>query len=351
MTHRAVLASPPGRAHRHRRRARQLRRGQEQHASARAPSSTTSATSAMPRSAQGVNIGAGTITANYDGQRKHRTTHRRRRLHRLGHDPARAGDASATGAVTGAGSWSPATCPPGTIAVGVPARIRHAARRADDAARARVTASPPSLMGSPPRAPHHRPAHRPQRRVRGRRDRARHGPTQPAPAAHRRGRPRRPPGARASSSSPAASWPSIQLGITFVGFLAAAFAGASIADALADGLRDDPACSAASADLLALLIVTLVVSLVTIVFGELVPKTLALAHAERYALLFARPVELLGRILRAGRLGADARSRTASPGCSASATSPTRPITHRGADASSSSGAGSRASSRPRRSR
>ncbi len=34
----------------------------------------------------------------------------------------------------------------------------------------------------------------------------------------------------------------------------------------------------------------------TIVFGELVPKTLALAHAERYALIFARPVQVLGRI-------------------------------------------------------
>jgi putative hemolysin len=88
----------------------------------------------------------------------------------------------------------------------------------------------------------------------------------------------------------------IQLGITFVGFLAAAFAGASIARGLADSLRDiEPL--AGSADLLALLLVTLFVSFVTIVFGELVPKTLALAHAERYALALARPVEVMGRIL------------------------------------------------------
>ncbi len=88
----------------------------------------------------------------------------------------------------------------------------------------------------------------------------------------------------------------IQLGITFVGFLAAAFAGASTASHVADGLRAISPL-AASADILALLIVTLVVSLVTIVFGELVPKTLALAHAERYALALARPVELLGMLL------------------------------------------------------
>ena len=39
-----------------------------------------------------VNIGAGTITANYDGTRKHRTIIGDRRVHRLRHDPASAGD-------------------------------------------------------------------------------------------------------------------------------------------------------------------------------------------------------------------------------------------------------------------
>jgi putative hemolysin len=94
---------------------------------------------------------------------------------------------------------------------------------------------------------------------------------------------------------PAGLLATIQLGITFIGFLAAAFAGASIAGRIADWLRDIGL--AGSADLVALLIVTLFVSLVTIVFGELVPKTLALAHAERYALALSRPVEILGRIL------------------------------------------------------
>jgi putative hemolysin len=88
----------------------------------------------------------------------------------------------------------------------------------------------------------------------------------------------------------------IQLGITFIGFLAAAFAGASIAGQLADWFRDIGPLSA-SADILALLIITLVVSLFTIVFGELVPKTLGMAHAERYSLMLARPMDVLGRIL------------------------------------------------------
>ncbi len=87
----------------------------------------------------------------------------------------------------------------------------------------------------------------------------------------------------------------LQLGITFVGFLAAAFAGANIATALADWLRGFPAV-ASQASVIALLLVTLAVAFVTAIFGELVPKTLALAHAERYALVFARPIEVLGRI-------------------------------------------------------
>ena len=87
----------------------------------------------------------------------------------------------------------------------------------------------------------------------------------------------------------------IQLGITFVGFLAAAFAGASIVGTLELALAGVPVIGE-QATLVALLFVTLVISIVTIIFGELVPKTLALAHAERVALLFARPVEWIGRI-------------------------------------------------------
>jgi CBS domain containing-hemolysin-like protein len=47
----------------------------------------------------------------------------------------------------------------------------------------------------------------------------------------------------------------------------------------------------------ALLVVTLLLSLFTIVFGELVPKSLALAHPDRFALVLGGPVDLLGRVL------------------------------------------------------
>jgi putative hemolysin len=89
----------------------------------------------------------------------------------------------------------------------------------------------------------------------------------------------------------------LQLGVTFVGFLAAAFAGQSIAASLETWLRQFPVL-ADQARGISLIVVTLGVALFTVVFGELLPKTLALAHAERYALLFAPLVEVLGRIFR-----------------------------------------------------
>ncbi len=84
-----------------------------------------------------------------------------------------------------------------------------------------------------------------------------------------------------------------QLAITFIGFLAAAFAGANTAQSLEPFLGFMGSLAAPTA----LIVVTLLVAFVTAIFGELIPKTLALAHAERYAILFARPIEVLGRLL------------------------------------------------------
>ena len=89
----------------------------------------------------------------------------------------------------------------------------------------------------------------------------------------------------------------IQIGITFIGFLAAAFAGVSLSDGLEQALRDIPLLEP-YAGAIALFVVTGILTLFTIVFGELVPKQIGLAHSERVALLFAGLVDVLGRIFR-----------------------------------------------------
>jgi putative hemolysin len=87
-----------------------------------------------------------------------------------------------------------------------------------------------------------------------------------------------------------------QLGLTLLGFFASAYAAVSLADGLAgllvrvDALRD-------GAHAISLVIVTIVIALFTIVFAELVPKTLALAHTERFALSLSQPIEIFARVL------------------------------------------------------
>ncbi len=88
----------------------------------------------------------------------------------------------------------------------------------------------------------------------------------------------------------------VQLGLTVLGFFASAYAAVNLSNKLADALRTIPAVGG-GADGLALLIVTVLLALFTIVFGELVPKSIGLAYAERLAMLVAGPVEWIARVL------------------------------------------------------
>jgi putative hemolysin len=87
-----------------------------------------------------------------------------------------------------------------------------------------------------------------------------------------------------------------QLGLTVIGFFASAFAAVSLSEQLT-GLLTGAGVGAGTAQALALLIVTVVLALFTIVFAELVPKTLALANAERFAIALSLPIEFLARAL------------------------------------------------------
>src|SRR5262249_51399765 len=88
----------------------------------------------------------------------------------------------------------------------------------------------------------------------------------------------------------------VQVGITVVGTVAAAFGGASIARELEAPLRE-LGLGAASRDV-AFGVVVAGISYLSLVLGELVPKSLALRSAESYALVAARPMVWLSRLAR-----------------------------------------------------
>ena len=85
-----------------------------------------------------------------------------------------------------------------------------------------------------------------------------------------------------------------QLGLTVIGFFASAYAAVSLVDSLKRVLEP---VAGSNAEGIALVIVTVLLALFTIVFAELVPKTLALANAERVAIALSLPIEFLARAL------------------------------------------------------
>src|SRR5680860_571910 len=78
----------------------------------------------------------------------------------------------------------------------------------------------------------------------------------------------------------------IQIGITLAGFLASATAAVTLAEPLVVVL--EPLGRAARPT--AIFLVTLVIAFLTLVFGELAPKRVAMVRAERWGLLAARPL-------------------------------------------------------------
>ncbi|MEV4489189.1 hemolysin family protein [Micromonospora coxensis] len=86
----------------------------------------------------------------------------------------------------------------------------------------------------------------------------------------------------------------IQIGITLAGFLASAAAAVSLAKPLVPLFG----FVGGAAETVAIVVVTLALTFVTLVFGELAPKRIAMQSAERWALLVARPLDLLASVTR-----------------------------------------------------
>ncbi|HEX2914896.1 MAG TPA: hemolysin family protein [Chloroflexia bacterium] len=97
------------------------------------------------------------------------------------------------------------------------------------------------------------------------------------------------------SDNPGRFLATIQVGVTLTGFFASAFGAVSLVSAM-EGLLNQVSFLAPVASTLSFIIVTVIIALFTLIFGELVPKTLAVEAAENIALTVARPIEVIAKI-------------------------------------------------------
>lgn len=101
--------------------------------------------------------------------------------------------------------------------------------------------------------------------------------------------------ARALADNPQGYLPASQFGITLIGILTGVFGGAQLATRLAQPLGRIHGIGH-YANSLALTITVLAITFLTLVFGELVPKQLALRHPERLAAVIAQPLSIMARV-------------------------------------------------------
>lgn len=98
-------------------------------------------------------------------------------------------------------------------------------------------------------------------------------------------------------SDPDSFLATVQIGVTIVGALASAIGGATAVKVIQPFLAELPVSFVSrSSDVIAIGIVVTVISYLSLVIGELVPKSLALLNPERFALVVARPLYSFSRI-------------------------------------------------------
>ncbi|MGO1591036.1 MAG: hemolysin family protein [Ancrocorticia sp.] len=89
----------------------------------------------------------------------------------------------------------------------------------------------------------------------------------------------------------------VQIGVTIAGFFSASFGAAQIAPSVAP-LLQDAGMGPSAASTTAFILVTIVIAYISIVFGELVPKRIAMQSAQSLALLVVYPLSGITFILR-----------------------------------------------------
>ncbi|WP_139200639.1 CNNM domain-containing protein, partial [Curtobacterium sp. MMLR14_010] len=89
----------------------------------------------------------------------------------------------------------------------------------------------------------------------------------------------------------------VQIGVTVAGFFSAAYGASSIAPDVAP-LFQGLGLSQATAETVALVAMTLVIAYLSLVFGELVPKRLALQRAEGFSMAVAPTLERFAVLMR-----------------------------------------------------
>lgn len=89
----------------------------------------------------------------------------------------------------------------------------------------------------------------------------------------------------------------IQVGITFVSTIASAFGGAQVVEDVAPLLRRVPyEFISSNAEIIAFFLVVVLISYLSLVLGELVPKSLALRFTQRIALFVSYPISLCSSV-------------------------------------------------------
>ncbi len=99
------------------------------------------------------------------------------------------------------------------------------------------------------------------------------------------------------TAQPAKFLATIQVGITLAGFLGSAFAADNFSDRIVNWLLEKGVnLSPVTLDILAVIGITLILSYITLIWGELVPKRIAMQHAEKIGLLMSSAIYIIAKI-------------------------------------------------------